>query len=210
MRRRLTVLERIEKREKKFKGHYGNFQVWAPKVLRIDPEFAARIYRAGKTWEFRKRPLSLSDNIYLFETAPVNAITGLVRFDRIVASVGDSVLDLVKKASCRRLDPPLDKGTRAFLRKWANPYDVVYAHHVVGFKLFSKPILAGVEDARGFWLDAPDNSIEPFYFSFRDGKVFTGLLAEQGEDETHYVWHDPAEAIERFERIRGGKEAAHA
>ena len=210
MRRRLTALERIEKREKKVKGHYGNFETFSPKVLRIDPEFAAQIYRAGKTWEFRKRPLTLADNIYLFETAPVNAITGVVRFDKIVASVGDSVFDLVKKTSFRRLDPPLDKGTRAFLRKYANPYDVVYAHHVVGFKLFSKPILAGVEDARGFWLDAPANPLEPFNFSFRDRRAFVEFLGEQKEDPTHYVWYDPKEAVERFERLRGGKEAANA
>ena len=74
------------KREKKVKGHYGNFETFSPKCLRIDPEFAAQIYRAAKTWEFRKRPLTLSDNIYLFETAPVNAITGVVRFDKIEAS----------------------------------------------------------------------------------------------------------------------------
>lgn len=210
MSKRITAVERFEKREKKFKGHYENFQTWFPKVLRIDPEWAVRIYRAEKTWEFRKSALSLDDNIFLFEKAPVNAITGVVRFDKLVASTGDSVLDLVKRTSSKRLDPCLPKGTRDFLRKYANPYAVVYAHHVVGFKLFSKPISAGVEDERGLWLDAPANPLERVGFSFQDARAFFSLLDEQKEDPTHYIWDDPAKAVERFERLRGGKEAGNA
>lgn len=208
MRKRLTPLERIEKRDAKLRGHYGNFQTWSPKVLRIDPKFAMRIYRCEKVWEFRKSALTLDDNVYLFETAPVNAITGVVRFDMIVASSENSVLDLVRKASPKRLDPPLDKETRAFLGKYAKSFETVFAHHIVGFKLFAKPIVAGVEDERGFWLDAPGNPIERLVISFRDGKRFVELLSGHRDDPTHYLWDDPSEAVARFERLRGNKEPA--
>lgn len=50
-------------------------------VISIKPQFAEKIYSGEKEFEFRKKPPTNLDALYLiYETAPVSKITGCVKF----------------------------------------------------------------------------------------------------------------------------------
>ena len=207
--KRMDIFEKLERRRAKYRGHFGNSVVWAPRVLRIEPEWARQIYVREKTWEFRKKALPLSDNVYLFETAPVNAITGSVNIDVTVSSDADAILACVKRLSDRHFDCP-GKRMAAFLKGYAKPFQPVVAHHVHTRRMFERPIAAGVEDERGVFLDVPANPFDTPTFSFRDKESFFRLLDELHGTPNHRFWEDPAEAVERYDRIRNAKEAGNA
>ena len=47
-------------------------------ILAIKPKYAAAIYAGTKRWEFRKVPPPVPGWVFLYETAPVSAVTGKV------------------------------------------------------------------------------------------------------------------------------------
>lgn len=69
-------------------------------VMAIKPKYAKAIYEGKKNWEFRKVPPPLFKTIYLYESAPVSAITGAVVFGEAVTGVPLSVWEIVKKNRC--------------------------------------------------------------------------------------------------------------
>lgn len=49
-------------------------------VMAIKPKYAKAIYEGRKRWEFRKKPPCLWEPIYIYESAPVSKITGVIMF----------------------------------------------------------------------------------------------------------------------------------
>jgi predicted transcriptional regulator len=47
-------------------------------ILAIKPKHAEKIYAGEKRWEFRKVPPPVPGFVYLYESAPVSAVTGMV------------------------------------------------------------------------------------------------------------------------------------
>lgn len=69
-------------------------------VMAIKPKYAKAIYEGRKNWEFRKAPPPLFKTIYLYESAPVSAITGAVVFGESVTGLPLSVWEIVKTNRC--------------------------------------------------------------------------------------------------------------
>ena len=69
-------------------------------VMAIKPKFAKAIYEGRKNWEFRKAPPPLFKTIYLYESAPVSAITGAVVFGEAVTGLPLSVWEIVNRNRC--------------------------------------------------------------------------------------------------------------
>ena len=203
MRRRMTIEERIEKRRGKLLGHFGTGLVWTPRVLRIAPEWARQIYCLGKTWEFRRAAQPL-ERVYLLETAPVNAITGVVIFDEAVGSPRCDILQRVKRLSNARVDSP-GRNAKGFLEKYAKGHETVWAHHIILVAMFEHPVMVGADDGRGLWMDVPVNPIEGPSVSFREREGFVRLM-EDLRDGRHdfWRWDDPAAASAKYAEIRAG------
>ena len=184
-------------------GHFGTWLVWTPRVLRIDPEWARQIYCLEKTWEFRKAAQPLR-TVYLLETAPVNAITGVVMFDEAVGAPRSDILQGVKRFSNARVDSP-GKNAKGFLEKYAKAHDTVWAHHIALAAMFEHPVMAGADDGGGIWLDIPANPIEGPSVSFREREGFFRLM-EDLRDRRHefWRWDDPAAASAKYAEIRAG------
>ena len=200
MRRRMTIEERIEKRRGKLLGHFGNGLVWAPRVLRIDPEWARQIYCLGKTWEFRRKALPLH-TVYLLETAPVNALTGVVLCDEAGGAPRCDILQRWERLATR-IDSP-GRAAAKFLEKYAKAHETVWAHHIVLSAMFERPVMVGVDDGRGLWMDIPANPLEGISVSFREKEGFRRLM-EDLSDGRHEVWRwdDPAAASAKYAEIR--------
>ena len=208
MSRRMTIEERIEKRRGRMLGHFGNGAVWTPKhVLRMEPERAREIWTIGRTWEFLRRALPLHERVYVYETGRVRALTGVLMFSEAVATPRCDILAAVRKFSNKRIDSPGPKAKR-LLEAFAKSHETVWAHHVVCFAMFRRPVRAGEEDARGLWLDVPANPIEQPTVSFRETDVFFRLLDEFREDPDFWIWDDPAKPAAMYAEIRAGLPAA--
>ena len=69
-------------------------------VMAIKPKYAKAIYAGKKNWEFRKAPPPLFKTIYLYESAPVSAVTGAVVFGEAVTGLPFSVWEIVKTNRC--------------------------------------------------------------------------------------------------------------
>lgn len=67
-------------------------------VMALKPKYAKAIYEGRKTWEFRKVPPPLFTRIYIYESAPVSAVTGWVYFSESVTGIPLVVWDMVKTA----------------------------------------------------------------------------------------------------------------
>ena len=65
-------------------------------VMALKPAYAKAIYEGKKQWEFRKAPPPLYTRIYIYESAPVSAVTGWVYFSESVTGVPDIVWDIVR------------------------------------------------------------------------------------------------------------------
>ena len=59
--------------------------------MAIKPKYAKAIYEGRKNWEFRKIPPPLFRNIYIYESAPVSAVTGVVCFSGAIIGVAPFV-----------------------------------------------------------------------------------------------------------------------
>ena len=65
-------------------------------VMAFKPKYAKAIYDGKKNWEFRKVPPPLFREIYIYESAPVSAVTGTVVFSESVTGVPIVVYDIAK------------------------------------------------------------------------------------------------------------------
>lgn len=69
-------------------------------VMALKPKYARAIYEGRKNWEFRKAPPPLFHDIYIYESAPVSAVTGKVMFSESITGVPIVVMDIVKTNKC--------------------------------------------------------------------------------------------------------------
>ena len=69
-------------------------------VLALKPKYAKAIYEGRKNWEFRKAPPPLFRWMFIYESAPVSAVTGRVIFSESVAGIPMAVMDIVKTNKC--------------------------------------------------------------------------------------------------------------
>ena len=69
-------------------------------VMSLKPKYAKAIYEGKKNWEFRKAPPPLFRPVFIYESAPVSAITGWVVFSGSVTGVPLCVWDFVRTNRC--------------------------------------------------------------------------------------------------------------
>lgn len=69
-------------------------------ILALKPKYANAIYDGKKNWEFRKAPPPLFREMYIYESAPVSAITGTITFSESVTGIPAAVFDIVKTNKC--------------------------------------------------------------------------------------------------------------
>ena len=69
-------------------------------VLAIKPKYAKAIYEGRKNWEFRKAPPPLFREMYVYESAPISAITGTITFSESVTGIPMAVMDIVRTNKC--------------------------------------------------------------------------------------------------------------
>ena len=69
-------------------------------VMSIKPKYAQAIYDGRKNWEFRKAPPPLYKTIYVYESAPVSKITGLVMFCASVRGIWLDVWEMARGNKC--------------------------------------------------------------------------------------------------------------
>ena len=69
-------------------------------VMSLKPKYAKAIYEGRKNWEFRKTPPPLFKTIYIYESAPVSKITGMVVFSEEIRGIPWSVYEIVKTNKC--------------------------------------------------------------------------------------------------------------
>lgn len=69
-------------------------------VMSLKPKYAKAIYEGRKNWEFRKTPPPSYKPIYIYESAPVSKITGIVMFSTTVTCSSVSVYEIVKTNRC--------------------------------------------------------------------------------------------------------------
>ena len=65
-------------------------------VMSLKPKYAKAIYEGRKNWEFRKTPPPLFKPIYIYESAPVSKITGIIVFSVEIRGFAIDVLDIVE------------------------------------------------------------------------------------------------------------------
>lgn len=65
-------------------------------IMAIKPKYAEAIYSGAKRWEFRKAPPPVQRWVWLYESAPVSAITGQVYLAAKIQGHPETVWRLVK------------------------------------------------------------------------------------------------------------------
>ena len=109
-------------------------------VLAIKPKYAKAIYEGRKNWEFRKSPPPLFREMYVYESAPVSALTGTITFSESVTGIPMAVWDIVKTNKCftRNLTGISLEALEAYTGK-----RTVTALRVLDSKRFDKPVKFG-------------------------------------------------------------------
>ena len=76
-----------------------DYEATHPKVyvMALKPKYAKMIYEGRKNWEFRKAPPPLYKAIYIYESAPVSKVTGILYFTESFTAVPETVFDFVKR-----------------------------------------------------------------------------------------------------------------
>lgn len=76
-----------------------DYEATHPKVyvMALKPKYAKMIYEGRKNWEFRKAPPPLFKAIYIYESAPVSKVTGVLYFTESFTAVPETVFDFVKR-----------------------------------------------------------------------------------------------------------------
>ena len=106
-------------------------------VLAIKPKYAKAIYEGRKNWEFRKAPPPLFREMYVYESAPVSAVTGTITFSESVTGVPMAVWDIVKTNKCFYRN--LTGISLEYLQAYAGKHTVT-ALRVMEAKRFDKPV----------------------------------------------------------------------
>lgn len=75
-------------------------------VLSIKPKYARAIYEGRKNWEFRKVPPPLFRVVFLYESVPVQAITGTCVFVASVSGLPETVYDTIKRVPSEAVNKP--------------------------------------------------------------------------------------------------------
>lgn len=106
-------------------------------VLAIKPKYAKAIYEGRKNWEFRKAPPPIFREMYVYESAPVSAITGTITFGESVTGIPMAVMDIVRTNKCftRNLPGITMDDLEAYAGK-----RLVTALRVLETKRFDKPV----------------------------------------------------------------------
>lgn len=106
-------------------------------VLALKPKYAKAIYEGKKNWEFRKAPPPIFREMYVYESAPVSAITGTITFSESVTGVPIAVWDIVKSNKCftRNLTGISLEALEAYTGK-----HTVTALRVMDAKRFDEPV----------------------------------------------------------------------
>lgn len=68
----------------------------AVRVIAIKPKYAKLIYEGKKHWEFRKAPPPLMEPLYIYESAPVCRITGVIVFSSMIRGLVSDVFELIR------------------------------------------------------------------------------------------------------------------
>lgn len=69
-------------------------------IMSIKPKYAKAIYEGKKNWEFRKVPPPIGERIYIYESEPVSAVTGIVIFSLKIEGLFASVYTAI--AGCKQ------------------------------------------------------------------------------------------------------------
>ena len=64
--------------------------------MSIKPKYAKAIYEGRKNWEFRKAPPPAFKPIYIYESAPVSKITGVVMFSTTITDVAPATYEIAR------------------------------------------------------------------------------------------------------------------
>ena len=110
----------------------------APVIMAIKPRFAKLIYEGSKVWEFRKTPPPLMRLVYVYESAPVSAITGTLLFRSKVEGILDDVWETVTRAkvfTCNGTGIGYDA-----LREYVGDSQTVAALRVCAVEKMDKPV----------------------------------------------------------------------
>ncbi len=110
----------------------------APVIMAIKPRFAKMIYEGRKVWEFRKAPPPLMRLVYVYESAPVSAITGTLMFRSKVEGILDDVWETVARSkvfTCNGTGIGYDA-----LREYVGDSRTVAALRVCAVEKMDKPV----------------------------------------------------------------------
>ena len=69
-------------------------------VMAIKPKYARAIFEGRKNWEFRKTPPPCGRPIYVYESAPVGKITGMIVLGLSVRGEALAVWEIVLTNTC--------------------------------------------------------------------------------------------------------------
>lgn len=75
----------------------GLLENGTPVIMAIKPKYAKLIYEGKKQWEFRKAPPPLMRFVWVYESAPVSAITGTLFFRSKVEGIVEDVWETVTR-----------------------------------------------------------------------------------------------------------------
>ena len=106
-------------------------------VLAIKPNYAKAIYERRKNWEFRKAPPPIFREMFVYESAPVSAITGTITFSESVTGIPRAVMEIVRTNKCFTKNLP--GITMDTLESYAGRKKVT-ALRVFEAKQFDKPV----------------------------------------------------------------------
>ena len=110
----------------------------SPVIMAIKPRFAKLIYEGRKVWEFRKTPPPLMRLVYVYESAPVSAITGTLIFRSKVEGILEDVWETVSRSKVFTFN-----GTgigHDDLREYVGNSPTVAALRVFDVKRFDTPV----------------------------------------------------------------------
>lgn len=107
-------------------------------IMALKPKYAKAIYEGKKNWEFRKHPPPLLKQVWIYESAPVSAVTGSVVFGVEMRSFASAVWDLVK--NCELFTKNLPGITRKELFDYAAGKHVS-ALRVVDLQRLEEPVV---------------------------------------------------------------------
>ena len=118
-------------------------------VMSLKPKYAKAIYEGRKNWEFRKAPPPLFKPIYIYESAPVSKITGIIGFSVEIRGFAEDVFDIViSNKSFTKNDPGI---SFLDLEEYVGTKKVVSALRIECVKRIDHPIEFDVKKVPQNW-----------------------------------------------------------